>query len=229
VAKLWINGLLVQSDKIYMDELNEQLNEWIKEACQAPRDSIARKKAITRIIATMQRTGKIWRGYGSDNSFYEDVLHESWLWFVKHLNEYDSDKAAVLTWFNNHLKYRLIDARIQWAKEQRMRSCLHFINGEWLNPLDIIPDKPDPPPMLDAVLGWMESNQTELRRIHLRDRPEVNCYVVILHRLPIPKTYRKWEQLSREVRVSVPTLSSFYQKHCLPRLIDFGDSQGYLS
>lgn len=211
-----------------MDELNEQLNEWIKEACQAPRDSIARKKAITRIIAAMQRSGKIWRGYGSDNAFYEDALHETWLWFVKHLDEFDPEKGTVLAWFNTHMKYRLIDARIQWEKEQRKRLSPQFINGEWIDPLDIIPDKPDPPPMLDAVMSWMESNQTELRRIHLRDRPEINCYLVILHRLPVPKTYRKWEQLSREVRVPVPTLSSFYQKHCLPPLLAFGRSQGYL-
>jgi DNA-directed RNA polymerase specialized sigma24 family protein len=211
-----------------MDELNEQVSKWIEEACQVPRDGVARKKAITRIIATMQRSGKIWRGYGSDRSFYEDALHDTWLWFVKHLDEYDPDKGTVLAWFNTHLKYRLMDARIQWAKEQRMRSHPQFINGEWLNPLDIIPDDPDPPPMLDAVLGWMESNQIELRRIHMRDRPKVNCYVVILHRLPFPETYLKWEQLSSEVKVPVSALSSFYQKHCLPRLLAFGRSQGYL-
>jgi Sigma-70 region 2 len=222
VAKLWINGFLVQSDKIYMDELNEQLNEWIKEACQAPRYSIARKKAITRIIATMQRTGKIWRGYGSDHSFYEDALHDTWLWFVKHLEEYDPDKGTVLAWFNTHLKYRLMDARIRRAKELRMQTYPYLLNGEWVDPADKIPGKPDLPPMLDDFLDWLELNQKKFRRIHLRNRPEVNCYVLILHRVRLLETYLEWKLLSQQFEVPVPTLSSFYQTHCLPCLRGFG-------
>jgi hypothetical protein len=229
VAKLWINGLLVQSDKIDMDELNEQLNEWIKEACQAPRDSIARKKAITRIIAAMQRSGKIWRGYGSDNAFYEDALHETWLWFVKHLDKYEPEKAMVLTWFNNHLNFRLRDARIQWAKEQHRQAHLQFIDGAQIDPLDLVPAPPDLPPILDAVMDWMESDKTKLCRIRMQSHPHVNCYIVLLHRLPFPETNLKWEDLSSEVKVPVPSLSSFYQKHCLPPLLAFGRSQGYLS
>jgi hypothetical protein len=211
-----------------MDELNEQLNEWIKEACQTPRNSITSKKAITRIIATMQRSGKIWRGYGSDNTFYEDALHETWLWFVKHLDKYDPAKAMVLTWFNNHLNFRLRDARIQWAKEQRMRAHPQFIDGERIDPLDFFPAPPDLPPILDAVRDWMESDKTKLCRIRMQSRPHVNCYIVLLHRLPFPETNLKWEDLSSELRVPLTTLSSFYQQSCLPPLLAFGRSQGYL-
>jgi hypothetical protein len=229
VAKLWINGFLVQSDKTYMDELNEQLNEWIKEARQSPKRSVARKKVITRIIVAMQQSRKIWRGYGSDDFFYEDALHCTWVWFVKHLDEYDPDKAMVLSWFNNHLNFRLRDARIQWAKEQRMRANPQFIDGEQIDPLDFTSAPPDLPPILDAVRDWMESDKTKLCRIRMQSRPHVNCYIVLLHRLPFPETNLKWEDLSSEVKVPVPTLSSFYQKYCLPPLLAFGRSQGYLS
>ena len=211
-----------------MDELNEQLNEWIKEARLSPKDSIARKKAITRIIAAMQQSRKIWRGYGSDDPFYEDAIAVTWVWFVKHLDEYDSDKAMVLTWFNNYLNFRLWDARILWLKEQCVRAHPQFIGGEWVDPLDRISAPPDLPPMLDAVLDWMESNRTELCRIYLQSRPHINCYDLLLHRLPFPETYLKWEALSSKVDVPVPTLSSFYQAHCLHCLLAFGRSQGYL-
>jgi hypothetical protein len=211
-----------------MDELNEQLNEWIKEARQSPKGSVARKKAITRIISTMQQSRKIWRGYGSDGSFYEDAVAVTWVWFVKHLDEYDPDKAMVLSWFNNYLNFRLWDARILWLKEQRVRAHPQFIGGEWVDPLDLISASPDLPPILDAVLDWMESNKTELCRIYLQSRPHINCYDLLLHRLPCPETYLKWEALSSKVDVPVPTLSSFYQTHCLPCLLAFGRSQGYL-
>lgn len=228
MAQLWIKSLLVQSDKTYMDELNERLNEWIKEARQSPKGSVARKKAITRIIATMQQSRKIWRGHSSDGPFYEDAVAVTWVWFIKHLDEYDPDKAMVLTWFNNHLNFRLCDARIQWAKEQRMRAHPQFIDGEQIDPLDFIPAPLDLPPILDAVRDWMESDKTKLCRIRMQSRPHVNCYIVLLHRLPFPETNLKWEDLSSEVKVSVPTLSSFYQQHCLPPLLAFGRSQGYL-
>jgi hypothetical protein len=211
-----------------MDELNDQLKEWIKEARQSPKKSAARQKAITRIIAAMQQSRKIWRGYGSDDFFYEDALQRTWVWFVKHLDEYDPDKATVLSWFNNHLNFRLWDARIQWAKEQRMRAHPQFINGEWIDPLNFISAPSDLPPILDAVRHWMESDKTKLCRIRLQSRPHVNCYIVLLHRLPFPETNLKWEDLSSEVKVPVPTLSSFYQQYCLPPLLAFGRSQGYL-
>ncbi len=87
-----------------------------------------------------------------------------------------------------------------------------------------VPAATEAPPMLPTVKQWVETND-ELRRIHIHGHPEVNCQVLILRRLP-PET--NWKTLAREFNISVSTLSSFYQRKCLPLLRKFGESQGYL-
>jgi hypothetical protein len=64
-----------------------------------------------------------------------------------------------------------------------------------------------------------------LCRTHIAGRPEVNAQVLILRRLP-PEA--SWKELSAEFNLPISTLSSFYQRQCIPRLRKFGESEGYL-
>jgi hypothetical protein len=64
-----------------------------------------------------------------------------------------------------------------------------------------------------------------LSRIHITNHPEVTAKVLILRRLPPEDS---WKSIAAEFNVSIPTLSSFYQRQCLPRLRNFGESEGYL-
>ncbi|HEY9617311.1 MAG TPA: sigma-70 family RNA polymerase sigma factor, partial [Microcoleaceae cyanobacterium] len=93
------------------------------------------------------------------------------------------------------------------------------------DPIANLPARPDVPPILDEIQVWLQQEGQQLRRIHVRDRPEINCLVLIQRRLP-PET--AWEQLSKEFGVAIATLSNFYQRECFPRLLAFGQSQGYL-
>jgi hypothetical protein len=94
------------------------------------------------------------------------------------------------------------------------------------DPLDRVAANPDVPPILEAVQTWAETDADgELQRIHIEGFPHVTCQVLILRRLP-PET--SWQKLSKEFGIKVPTLSSFYQRQCLPRLRKFGELEGYL-
>jgi hypothetical protein len=46
-----------------------------------------------------------------------------------------------------------------------------------------------------------------------------------LRRLP-PET--SWEKLSQELGIPISSLSTFYQRKCLPKLRNFGESEGYV-
>ena len=67
--------------------------------------------------------------------------------------------------------------------------------------------------------------QGELRGIYITNRPDVTAQILILRRLP-PET--SWKDLAADYKLSVSTLSSFYQRQCLPRLRKFGELEGYL-
>jgi hypothetical protein len=79
---------------------------------------------------------------------------------------------------------------------------------------------------LEELEIWAKTDSDgELRGTYIKGRPDVNCQVLILKRLP-PEV--SWKDLSEEFRLSIPTLSSFYQRQCLPRLRKFAELEGLL-
>ncbi|NEQ27774.1 MAG: sigma-70 family RNA polymerase sigma factor, partial [Microcoleus sp. SIO2G3] len=97
---------------------------------------------------------------------------------------------------------------------------------ETLDPVENLAAEPDVPPILEEVKAWVEADASgELRRTHIEGHAAVTAQVLILRRLP-PET--SWKDLAAEFELSVSTLSSFYQRQCLPRLHKFGESEGYL-
>jgi hypothetical protein len=98
--------------------------------------------------------------------------------------------------------------------------------NQTVDSVENIPANPDVPPLLEEIKRWVETDpDRELRRIHITNHPEVTARVLILRRLP-PET--SWKILAAEFNITISTLSSFYQRQCLPRLRKFSESQGYL-
>jgi hypothetical protein len=219
-----------QTDDDSMDELEAQILQLVQETCQSPRGSIERQKGLQKLFLLIQKTGKLFRGTGVPDA--EDALQKTWLYFCRNLceadtanNPYNSEKGSVITWLNGYLKYRLEDIRRRIDDENKNR--IHPIqdeNGEELDPVNLISARLEPPPIQKEIQEWLKKEANNLRRIHVQNRPDINCLVLIERRLP-PET--PWEELSQEFGVSISTLSRFYQRQCFPRLLNFGESQGY--
>ncbi|BAY01475.1 sigma-70 family RNA polymerase sigma factor [Anabaena cylindrica] len=137
---------------------------------------------------------------------------------------YNPEKSSVITWINNYLSYRLQDKRINYYEQKNKFNLLLEDNEQQIDPANLIPAPPEPRPILNEIQEWLKTNSLELQRIHIRDRPDVNCYVLIARRLP-PET--SWIDLSKEFGIPIATLSNFYQRQCFPRLLNFGKSQAY--
>lgn len=215
-------------DQLLMNELHEQVQSLIAEACRHPAGSPHRQKRLTQVIRLI--SGQLWK---ESTPYYQDALQQTWIYFCRNLCEgntgraYDPEKASVVTWLNAYLKRRLQDGYID-VQKRRARTASSppwsSSDGQRLDPIDRLPAKPDVPPLLAEVSAWAESDP-ELTRIHLTNRPDITCQLLILKRLP-PET--PWKDLAAELGVAIGTLSSFYQRQCLPLLREFGKSQGYL-
>ncbi len=216
-----------------MEELEGRLRQLVSEACSHPPGSPKRQRGLTQIIRLT--TSKLWR---ESTAYYQDALQQTWVFFCQNLCEsktgqkYDPDRGSVATWLNAYLRRRLQDFYISSQKQQATQAtALPLLSrsgdaGDLIDPVDRLPSNPDVPPILDAVLSWAETDETgELRRIHIEGHPLVNCQTLILRRLP-PEA--SWKELSAEFGLPISTLSSFYQRQCLPRLRKFGESEGYL-
>lgn len=212
-----------------MTQLYEQLNQLVTAACSHPPGSAQRQRNLTKIIRLVSK--KLWQEH---SPYYQDALQKTWIYFCQNIcegktgNPYDSSRGSVVTWLNFYLKKRLQDERINDRdKQSKTVSASKGKNGENLDPINSVAAPPDVPTLLEDIREWVETAavDSDLRSTHIKGHRELTCQVLILRRLP-PET--SWKTLSEEFNVSISTLSSFYQRQCLPRLRKFGESEGYL-
>ncbi len=216
-----------------MVQFDEQLRGLVTEACGHPIGSPQRQKLLTQIIRLTAR--RLWR---ESTPYYQDALQQTWLYFCRNVCDgmtgqiYDPTYGSVITWLNAYLKRRLQDFYLNQNREQattvplRVRQSTSGGTSEIINPVDNLPANPQVPPILEDLETWVQTDsEGELCQIYIKGRPDVNCQVLILKRLP-PEV--SWRELSEEFGLSIPTLSSFYQRQCLPRLRKFAQLEGLL-
>ncbi|MEH2299453.1 MAG: sigma-70 family RNA polymerase sigma factor [Nostoc sp.] len=216
-----------------MVQFDEQLRCLVSEACGHPPGSPQRQKLLTQIIRLT--ANRLWR---ESTPYYQDALQQTWLYFCRNVCEgltgriYDPTYGSVITWLNAYLNRRLQDFYTNQNREQattvspRVRQSTSGGIRETIDPVDNLPATPQAPPILEDLEIWAKTDsEGELRLTYIKGRPDVNCQVLILNRLP-PEV--SWRELSEEFGLSIPTLSSFYQRQCLPRLRKFAELEGLL-
>lgn len=211
----------------HSESLNEQLNQLATEVSQHPHGSLKRQQLLNQLIFQMQQSGKIWLGGEVIPQYYEDALQKTWFWFCKNIENYDASQASVITWFNSHLKFRILDVRQEIAEEKKRRATkseheeLNFID-----PVDNLPAPDKPQPILEETLEWIETQGSELRSLHVRSSPHINCQELFKHKLP--PDAKTWRELAEKFGKRESTLNHFYNHKCLPCLLAFGRAQGYI-
>lgn len=212
--------------------INDQLQSLITETCRHLPGSVERQRGLTKLYRLIVKSGKLWR---EDTLYYEEVWQQTWLYFCVNLCEattakdkYDPDRSSITTWLNVYLKMRLKDRAIkeQKQKQQMVSASQGLDDDDTLTFLDTFEAPPDVPPILQATREWAETDpEGELQRVHIPGREDITCQLLILRRLP-PET--TWRELSAELGLPSSSLSSFYQRKCMPKLRKFGESTGYL-
>lgn len=205
--------------------IEEQLKQLVLETCQQPHGSVGRQKGLTAIVRLINHSHKLWR---DASAYYEDALQQTWLYFCRNLCEaftaraaFDPEQSSITTWMNAYLKRRLQDmyTETQTQKNRTVSEIQEEITG--VTATDRLVAPPPTSSLLERIREWVEQDSTKkLRKIHIRDRPDVNAQVLICKRLP-PES--SWQALSHEFGLPISTLSSFYQRSCLPILKQFYD------
>ncbi|MEQ9235825.1 sigma-70 family RNA polymerase sigma factor [Coleofasciculus sp. E2-BRE-01] len=206
-------------------DIDQQLRQLVAQTCQYPRRSLQRRRSLDQLIRAIAQSGKLWRENSPD---YEEALQQTWLYLCRKIENYDPAIATVTTWLDAYLKQRLNDLRLKrWQDMKRYQPQPPPGWENPINPIENLPNThPDIPPLLEETRQWAESDPDgDLSSSHIRGRPDITCQVLILRRLP-PET--EWRKLEAEFNCRISTLATFYQRHCVPLLRKFGESQGYL-
>jgi DNA-directed RNA polymerase specialized sigma24 family protein len=207
------------------------LSSLILEARKYPVGSPKRQRLLTDVIRSIQRSGKVWRDYQIPVEQYQEALQQTLIYVCQHLETYDPIRANPLTWFNCILKFRIKDVRRKSFLETCYRQSSSFHSANFDQVIDMIDRIPAPAmdgaeDMLQELLVWLEQERSMLEQKSVRNHSAINVYSLIMRRLPTDRQM-SWNQLSEEFGVSVPTLSSFYQRQCVPVLREFGQGQGW--
>lgn len=232
----------------FWQQQNSQIQALTAQVCQHLPASWGRRRLETELFKLIYQSLKLMGrqcphyhplddeiGKPKDPDYYPDALQLTLSYCHRNLCQgknntgkvYDSSKGSVLNWLKDYLCYRLYDFWVKEQEERRNNPPPPNIGVD-----DPEPPEPEAPPdsspalaMLEDVRTWAEADLSgELRGCHVANHPEANCQVLILRRLP-PET--PWKEISRELRLPIPTLSGHYQQKCKRMLRQFGQSQGY--
>jgi hypothetical protein len=209
-----------------MQTFETQLQEWAIAAGQHPAGSLARRQLLTRIVSAAGQSGKLWRAAGADRDDYDEALQKTWLYVCHRIEAYDPDRAGVMTWINHYLQWRIKDIQIARAKEYGLRlpigpepDAIDHMMAQWVKT-----PPPAPSTLLSEIHHWLTQEEPRLQSIHIQQRPDLHCQLLIRQRLLLEQP---WKDLSQSHRISLSTLSNFFQLKCLPPLRQFVQSQGY--
>jgi len=215
-----------------MNPPDRPFSQLITTTCACTQGSLERRRNLDQLIRQLQLSGKLWhRPFDIPETDYDEILQTTWIYVCGNLCEattatkpYDSQRANVTTWINAYIRMRILDYYLRkpltdlgWGGRN---------DGEPFDLIAQIPAPPEPSPILQEMLTWLARESLTLQRVHLRDRPDVNCKILIQRRIPPQET--PWHQLADEFGVCISTLQGFYRRQCLPRLREAGTQFGFL-
>lgn len=206
-----------------MTQLDDRLRELAIAAQNHPKSSPARQLALTELIVMIQRSGRLCRPRpGQFQTLYEEIYAEAlqrlFYFICKDIEKYNPQRAEVLQWVNYLLDIRFFteasrDFLPTVYKRMDAKTVQHLTleSLDECNPYELNPQLT--PLLSQEVKNCLEEDPEELfSQAHIDNHPAANFQYIALKRL---EGY-SWQDLSIELNIAIPTLSSFYQR-CLTR------------
>ena len=204
-------------------QLDDRLRQLAIAAQNHPQGSPARQRALTELLAVMQRSGRLCRPRrGQFQMFYEEIYAEAlqrlFIFICERIDAYNYQKGEVLQWANFLLNRRFfIDASRDFLPavykgiDAKVVKHLTLESLDQYNPHELNPQLT--PLLSQKVKDCLEEDPEGLfAQAYVTDHPAASFKYLALKKL---EGY-SWQDLSIELNITIPTLSSFYQR-CLTR------------
>ncbi|HEY9631773.1 MAG TPA: sigma-70 family RNA polymerase sigma factor [Coleofasciculaceae cyanobacterium] len=205
-----------------MNEVDQRLKQLAIEAQRHPPKSKQRQQALAKLVSAIQQSGKLTRPYkGYFRGFYEEIYAEAqqklFCHICERLDDYDPQKE-VLQWANFLLKRRFFIE----ASRSVMPTVYEGVNQKQIrkfsiddldrnNPAEVNPQLT--PSLSQEVIQCLEDDPEDIfKTAYVANNPAANFQFISIK---IVSGYA-WKEISAELGIKVPTLSSFYQR-CLTK------------
>ncbi|EDX83563.1 hypothetical protein S7335_743 [Synechococcus sp. PCC 7335] len=211
------------STRFEQPHLDIYLRQLVVSAQNAPKGSAARQRALNELVTTLLQAQKLCRPcQGQLQLLYEDIYAEAlqrlFMFVCDRIDDYSLEKGEVLQWVNFLLRRRFfIDASRDYLPVAPKGLKVRDVKRLTLQHLDSSnPSELNPPSTLRLSLEvkacLIEDTEGLFRSVSVVDHPRANFQYIAIKRL---EGY-SWQDLSDDLGVPVPMLSSFYRR-CLAR------------
>ncbi len=218
-----MTGLCISLRPIYLDQLDQELKQLAIAAQQYPPRTRERQRALAKLVNAMQRSGKLVRPRREQfQECYEEIYAEAVQRLFTHICEkidtYQPERGEVLQWANFLLNRQFfIEASrellptVPKGIDPKTIKRLTLDDLDRNNPSDINPHLV-PLPSQQVLQCLEEDPEGAFRQTHIDRYPTANFQFLAIKRL----AGYSWQELSTELGIGIPTLSSFYQR-CLTK------------
>ncbi|MCU0538149.1 MAG: hypothetical protein MUD14_30050 [Hydrococcus sp. Prado102] len=210
-ARDWTNAL---RDRTFGQVLDDnRLKQLALEIQQLPAQSELRQHLLGELIKAIRLSRRLCRPHRTKFSptfyelLYEEAVNETLIYVCQNIDKYDPERGTskkFITWVNFHLDKLVIDCRRKFGNvETNFSSSLTEIEKIEVPQTSF--------PLSDLIRDYIEEDAENLFKLaQIEKRPEANFRAIALSRF----AGKSWEEISEELGVVVPTLSSFYQRCC---------------
>lgn len=181
-------------------------------AQKSPANSELRTYTLTELVKAIKLSGRLGRPHSSKfsaslySTLYEEALSETFSYVCLNIDLYDPERGnrKFMNWVNFRLDKSILKCYIDF-KKYTQHEIYSFTALEQIR-------QPQNSPNLSQLLQeyLIQTTNKVFTTAHVRNRPDANFTTIALARF----SGQSWEQISQQLDISVPTLSSFYNRWC---------------
>lgn len=210
VISKWSKQIQNQVFKQILDD--KQLKKIAIVAQQYPPQSERRSHALTELIRAIQLSGRLCHPHKDRflaqfyQLLYEEAMIETLTYVCLNIDKYDPNRGEgkFMNWVNFRLDKLIFDCyrRFNYLPDKQLPS---------LQNIEEIYQKEKQPLLSEVLYQYIEEDNNDVfKSTHIRNKQNANFQSIALARF----SGQSWEQISEELDVAIPTLSSFFQRCC---------------
>lgn len=212
-ARDWGQILINQASRTILDD--DQLKQLALDAQAHPAQTPHRQHALRQLVEGIRLSGRLAHPHRSKYSpqfydlLYEEAVNRTLTYVCRRIETYDparGEKQKFMNWVNFRLDRMIIECRREFGATMVDEiPCLDDLD------LDTVAQPEDPDSLVDEVRNCIERDAEQVfAAAHIRNRPDANFQVIALARFE----GKSWDDISQELSIKIPTLSSFFQRCC---------------
>lgn len=205
----WANGLRSQAIKSILDDAH--LKQLALTAQYYPFHSELQQYALGELVEAIRLSGRLCHPHREEFTpqfyelLYDEAVNETLSYICQKIDKYDPERGdkKFMNWVNFRLDRSLLEAARKFKETD-------FEQLPSLSELENI-TQPEAFFYLENLREYIEEDAENIfHHTHIRNRPDATFKKIALARF----SDQSWQKISESYGVSIPTLSSFFQRNC---------------